>query len=46
MPNDDDVPGNVIDKRKEIISELRNLPIGIDNTLAKTIMTGVAFHRM
>lgn len=45
------MPGELVseetmDKRREIITELRNLPTGLDDTLAKTILKGVAFHRM
>lgn len=37
---------DVLDKRKDIISELRNLSIAIDEDLAQAVMKGVAFHRM
>jgi len=40
------VADDVLDKRKEIISELRNLSIAIDEDLAQAVMKGVAFHRM
>ena len=36
---------NVLDKRMDVVSELRSLPVGLDETLAKTILRGVAFHR-
>ena len=45
MPGQKLISDDLVEKRKEIISELRNLPVGIDETLAKTIMNGVAFHR-
>lgn len=34
----------IIDRRKDIISELRSLSVGLDETLEKTIIHGVAFH--
>lgn len=40
------VADEVLDKRKEIISELRNLSIAIDEDLAQAVVKGVAFHRM
>ena len=35
----------ILERRKDVISELRSLPIGLDETLEKTIIRGVAFHR-
>lgn len=46
MPGGGLVSEETMDKRREIITELRNLPTGLDDTLAKTILNGVAFHRM
>lgn len=46
MPCDLDVDEGMLDKRKDVIGELRSLPVGIDETLAKTIIRGVAFHRL
>lgn len=46
MPLSDDVPDRTMEQRRDILSELRSLPIGIDETLGKTVMRGVAFHRM
>lgn len=34
----------VIDRREDVISELRSLAVGLDDTLEKTIICGVAFH--
>ena len=45
MPDGELVSRDVMEKRKEIISELCNLPVGLDDTLAKTVVKGVAFHR-
>ncbi len=36
---------DTIDRRTDVISELRSLPVGLDETLAKTVIRGVAFHR-
>lgn len=35
----------ILDKRENIVSELRALSVGIDETLEKTVIKGVAFHR-
>ena len=40
------VDEGILDKRKDVIGELRSLPVGLDETLAKTIIRGVAFHRL
>ena len=42
----EDISNQVLEQRKEVLAELRSLPIGIDETLGKTVMRGVAFHRM
>ena len=39
-----DVEDKVLDRRKNVISELRSLPVGLDETLGKTMIRGVAFH--
>ena len=44
MPSQEDVCSLVLDQRKDIITELRSLPTGLDDVLASTILTGVAFH--
>lgn len=44
MPVFSDVDETVLDRRKDVISELRSLPVGLDDTLDKTVMKGVAFH--
>ena len=37
---------DIFDLRKEVLSELRSLPVGLDETLGRTIIRGVGFHRM
>ncbi len=44
MPVLCDVDEKILDRRKDVISELRSLPVGLDDTLDKTVMKGVAFH--
>ena len=39
-----DLDPSILDKRKDVISDLRSLPVGLDPTLEKTIIRGVAFH--
>ncbi len=39
-----DVDEKMLDRRKDVISQLRSLPVGLDETLDKTVMRGVAFH--
>ena len=45
MPCGNGVPDDVLDCRKEVLSDLRSLAVGLDDFLEKTIMQGVAFHR-
>ena len=33
------------DRRKDLLDELRSLPVGLDEKLEKTVTRGVAFHR-
>ena len=44
MPLLSEMDGKVLDRRKDVISELRSLPVGLDDTLDRTVMKGVAFH--
>lgn len=44
MPPQEDVCSLVLDRRKDTIAELRSLPTGLDDILASTVLTGVAFH--
>ena len=36
---------NTYDRRREVLSDLRNTSVGLDSTLERTIVGGVAFHR-
>ena len=45
MPALSKIRVEVLDKRKDVISDLRSLAVGLDDTLGNTIMKGVAFHR-
>ena len=40
----EDVPPLALDRRKDVITELRSLPVGLDEILASTVLAGVAFH--
>lgn len=44
MPGGSDVDIEMLERRKEVISELRSLPVGLDDTLGKTVTRGAAFH--
>lgn len=44
MPSLSDLDDQVLDRRKDVVSELRSSPVGLDDTLEKTVMKGVAFH--
>ena len=46
MPPTPDGSEEIMDRRKEIISELRSLSVGLEETLGKTIVRGVAYHRL
>ena len=39
------VDEEVLDRRRDVLSSLRSLAVGIDEVLEKTIPLGVAFHR-
>ena len=45
MPSASETEEYVLDKRKDVISDLRSLAVGLDETLGITVMRGVAFHR-
>ena len=34
-----------LDKRQDVMDDLKSLPVGLDETLEKTIPRGVGFHR-
>ena len=39
------VDEEVLDRRRDVLSSLRSLSVGVDEMLEKTIPSGVAFHR-
>ena len=45
MPAYEDLDSASLDRRKDILSSLRSLSVGLDDILEKTIIQGVAFHR-
>lgn len=45
MPPESKVDADVLDRRKQVLTELRSLPVGLDSSLEKSIPRGVAFHR-
>jgi replicative superfamily II helicase len=44
MPEPHQVADNVLEKRREVLNDLRNSATGLDHHLEKTILQGVAFH--
>jgi replicative superfamily II helicase len=45
MPPLDEVDSVTMDKRMDLLSELRSLSTGADPILEETVLYGVAFHR-
>lgn len=45
MPQPHEIDPNLLDKRMDLLRELRNLNTGIDAVLEETVLLGVAFHR-
>jgi replicative superfamily II helicase len=45
MPTLPGTEDEVLDKREDVIGDLRSLAVGLDETLGITVMQGVAFHR-
>lgn len=45
MPDTSTVDPQIVEKRHDLIAELRSLPCGLDPVFQATIMSGVAFHR-
>lgn len=46
MPPPNELSPEVVDRRMDLLSELRSLNTGIDPVLEETVLYGVAFHRM
>ncbi len=46
MPGKECNIDEVLDRRKDVLSDLRSLAVGLDEILGKTIIKGVAFHRL
>ncbi|MCJ1463646.1 hypothetical protein MMC07_002254 [Pseudocyphellaria aurata] len=44
MPGRKEITKNILDRRKDALSDLRSLSVGLDEILGKTILKGVAFH--
>ena len=36
---------DILDRRRDVLNDLRSLPVGLDDVLGRTIIQGVAFHR-
>ena len=45
MPQPHEIDHSVLDRRTNLLADLRNLSTGIDPVLEETVMSGVAFHR-
>ncbi|KAF4123558.1 DNA polymerase theta [Geosmithia morbida] len=45
MPEPQDLDPKLLDKRTDLLSELRSLSTGLDPVLEETVIAGVAFHR-
>lgn len=45
MPLANEISVDFLDRRRQVMTELRSLPVGLDSVLEKTIPRGVAFHR-
>lgn len=45
MPGTMEINQDILDKRNDVLGDLRSLPVGLDEILGKTIIKGVAFHR-
>jgi replicative superfamily II helicase len=46
LPELRELADEVLERRKDLLNELRSTPAGIDHILEKTILRRVAFHRM
>lgn len=45
MPGRTAFTKDILDRRNDLLCDLRALPVGLDEVLEKTIIKGVAFHR-
>lgn len=45
MPRPETLDPFLVDKRMDLLSELRSLTTGVDPVLEETVLYGVAFHR-
>ena len=45
MPAANEVSADILDRRQQMMAELRSLSVGLDPVLEKSIPRGVAFHR-
>lgn len=45
MPQTNEISPALLDKRMDLLSDLRSLSTGLDPVLGETVMFGVAFHR-
>lgn len=45
IPQHARLAADTLDKRCDLLADLRSLPIGLDETLSRTVPHGVAFHR-
>ena len=46
MPPTSELSPTVLDRRMDLLSELRSLSTGLDPVLGETVLYGVAFHRL
>ncbi|KAI1437566.1 P-loop containing nucleoside triphosphate hydrolase protein [Xylaria sp. CBS 124048] len=44
LPQANELPATILEKRSDLLEDLRSLTTGLDPTLAETIPAGVAFH--
>ena len=46
MPSKMEIDNDLLNRRNDVVSDLRSLSVGLDDILAVTVLRGVAFHRM
>ncbi|KAJ3566334.1 hypothetical protein NPX13_g7169 [Xylaria arbuscula] len=44
LPGAEEIDPTILERRSDLLAELRSLPMGLDHTLAETVVAGVAFH--